>query len=62
MLLDPESEEMGCDLPFIPNYTPRLVLIDIEERGTGDELGESHSTFLHLLGFRETLEIQREFV
>lgn len=34
MLLDPESEEMGCDLPFIPTYTPRLVLIDIWERGT----------------------------
>lgn len=39
MLLDPESEEMGCDLSFISNSTPCLVLIDIRERGTGGELG-----------------------
>lgn len=39
MLLDPESERVGCDLPFIPKYTPRLVIIDIWERGTGGELG-----------------------
>lgn len=31
MLLDPEGERVGCDLPFIPKYTPRLVLIDIWE-------------------------------
>lgn len=39
MLLDPEGERVGCDLPFIPKYTPRLVLIDIWERGTGGEPG-----------------------